>query len=221
MSEPENSLQAFLQRWSRRKLGGSDGECESPDAPAAERKGTEVVAPADATPGAPDTAGPVFDPANLPPIESINAASDVRAFLAPGVPVELTRAALRRAWVSDPSIRDFIGIAENQWDFTKPESVPGFGSLELSVELRRMVADLHSAASSSDPLEASVESGKTAMPDPGATSLPDSAAASPVLADPRGATEPGEKNAATQNAPAGDERIETASPRKQGSALPK
>jgi hypothetical protein len=34
----------------------------------------------------------------LPSIESIVAESDVRAFLAPGVPPELTRAALRRAW---------------------------------------------------------------------------------------------------------------------------
>jgi hypothetical protein len=32
----------------------------------------------------------------------------------------MTVAALRRAWVSDPVIRDFIGIAENQWDFTNP-----------------------------------------------------------------------------------------------------
>ena len=63
-------------------------------------------------------------------------------FFAPGVPAELTRAALRRAWVTDPAIRDFIGIAENQWDFTKPDGVPGFGSLELTPELRRMVAQL-------------------------------------------------------------------------------
>ena len=69
---------------------------------------------------------PAFDPATLPPIESITATSDIRAFLAPGVPEELTRAALRRVWVTDPMIRDFVGIAENQWDFTKPDSVPGF-----------------------------------------------------------------------------------------------
>jgi hypothetical protein len=45
------------------------------------------------------------------------------------VPAELTVAALRRAWVSDPVIRDFIGIAENQWDFTNPTTIPGFGPL--------------------------------------------------------------------------------------------
>ena len=37
---------------------------------------------------------------------SITAATDIRAFLAPGVPAELTRAALRRAWTADPAIRD-------------------------------------------------------------------------------------------------------------------
>ena len=44
--------------------------------------------------------------------------------------------------VTDPAIRDFIGLAENQWDFTQPDGVPGFGSLELTPELRRMVAGL-------------------------------------------------------------------------------
>jgi hypothetical protein len=42
------------------------------------------------------------------------------------VPAELTRAALRRTWTSDPAIRDFVGIAENQWDFNDPNAIPGF-----------------------------------------------------------------------------------------------
>ena len=61
----------------------------------------------------------------LPPIDSITAVSDVRAFLAAGVPEDVTRAALRRAWLTDPTIRDFVGLAENQWDFAKPDGVPG------------------------------------------------------------------------------------------------
>jgi hypothetical protein len=67
--------------------------------------------------------------ANLPPIGSIGAGSDIRPFLAPGVPAHLTRAALRRAWSTDPAIRDFIGLSENSWDFNAPDGVPGFGSL--------------------------------------------------------------------------------------------
>jgi hypothetical protein len=70
-----------------------------------------------------------FDPASLPSIESIVADTDIVAFLRAGVPAELTRAALRRAWASDPAIREFIGIAENQWDFNDPNAIPGFGPL--------------------------------------------------------------------------------------------
>jgi hypothetical protein len=83
---------------------------------------------------------PRFDPAGLPPIESISAATDIRAFLQAGVPAALTRAALRRAWLSDPAIRDFIGIAENQWDFTDPTAMPGFGPLRAIDDLPRLVA---------------------------------------------------------------------------------
>jgi hypothetical protein len=74
-------------------------------------------------------AAPAFDPASLPSIDSITASTNIRAFLQSGVPAELTRAALRRVWVSDPVIRNFIGIAENQWDFTDPAAIPGFGPL--------------------------------------------------------------------------------------------
>ena len=81
------------------------------------------------------------DPATLPPIESIGAGTDIRAFLQSGVPSDLTRAALRRAWTSDPAIRDFIGIAENQWDFAAGD-IPGFGPLKAIDDVRRMVAEL-------------------------------------------------------------------------------
>jgi hypothetical protein len=49
----------------------------------------------------------------LPSIESIRAGSDIRGFLAAGVPVELTRAALRRAWMTDPAIHDFVDQTES------------------------------------------------------------------------------------------------------------
>ena len=73
-----------------------------------------------------------FDPASLPSIGSITADTDIVAFLKSDVPTELTRAALRRAWTSDPAIRDFIGIAENQWDFNDPNGIPGFGQLDVT-----------------------------------------------------------------------------------------
>ena len=71
----------------------------------------------------------MFNALSLPPIESIGAESDIRPFLQPGVPQELTRAALRRAWVTDPAIRDFIGLSENSWDFNSPDGASRFGSL--------------------------------------------------------------------------------------------
>jgi hypothetical protein len=78
----------------------------------------------------------------LPPVDTITAQTDVRAFLAPGVPPELTRAALRRAWAADPKIRDFVGLAEYDWDFNAPDAVTGFGPLELTEEMRRRMIDM-------------------------------------------------------------------------------
>ena len=72
------------------------------------------------------------DLSSLPPIESIDAATDITAFLRKGIPQELSHAALRRAWSADPAIRDFVGLAENAWDFNDPNAMPGFGPLDCS-----------------------------------------------------------------------------------------
>ena len=66
---------------------------------------------------------------NITPIESIGARSDIRPFLAPGVPENLRCAALRRAWSTDPAIRDFIGLSENSWQFNASDGIPAFGPL--------------------------------------------------------------------------------------------
>src|SRR6202040_522059 len=89
-----------------------------------------------------DRTGPMFDVAKLPSIESITAETDIRNFLAPFVPPALTRAALRRVWTTDPKIRDFVGLADYDWDFNAPGSMAGFGPLESTDALRRQVADL-------------------------------------------------------------------------------
>ena len=85
-----------------------------------------------------------FDPASLPSIDSIAADTDIVAFLKSDVPIELTRAALRRAWTSDPAIRDFIGIADNQWDFNDPNGISGFGRLDASESGVTFLAQLSS-----------------------------------------------------------------------------
>jgi hypothetical protein len=147
MSEPEKMLRNFLQRWSLRKLGLEERPKEPPPVKTEQAEGAESHEPGAPNPPietsarSADSAVEPFDLARLPPIESIDASTDIRAFLVPGIPAELRRAALRRAWLSDPAIRDFVGLAENQWDFTNPDAVPGFGSLELTPELRRLVAE--------------------------------------------------------------------------------
>ena len=30
---------------------------------------------------------------------------------------------------ADPAIKDFVGLSENGWDFSKPDTIPGFGSM--------------------------------------------------------------------------------------------
>jgi Protein of unknown function (DUF3306) len=101
--------ETFLSRWLRLK-----------------RESEAALPPADAPSPA------AFDPASLPPIESIVADSNIQQFLHEAVPAELTRAALRSAWTADPAIRDFVGIAENQWNFNDHACIPGFGPLEAA-----------------------------------------------------------------------------------------
>jgi len=73
-----------------------------------------------------------FDLASLPPLHSIVADTDMQQFMHEAVPEEVTRAALRSAWTTDPAVRDFVGIAENQWDFNDQTSMPGFGPIEAA-----------------------------------------------------------------------------------------
>ena len=54
-----------------------------------------------------------FDAATLTPMGSIDSGNGIRQFLASGMPTHMTGAALRRAWSTDPAIRDFIGLSEN------------------------------------------------------------------------------------------------------------
>jgi uncharacterized protein DUF3306 len=131
MSESEN----FIARWSRRKRNAAE---EAKAAPSTD-PGEEPREGRDSAPvvsGASESSDAPFDVTKLPPIETITADTDIRAFLAPGVPAELTRAALRRAWAADPKIRDFVGLSENAWDFNAPGGVAGFGPLEMTDQLR-------------------------------------------------------------------------------------
>jgi hypothetical protein len=137
MSEPEN----VLARWSRRKRQAALSQ-KAPDDPNQQAHKPATAEGDDRSGEKRDAIPPeaAFDPASLPPIESIVAGSDIKAFLQAGVPAALRQAALRRAWLADPAIRDFIEMAENQWDFNNPTSIPGFGPLNTTDDVQKLVA---------------------------------------------------------------------------------
>jgi hypothetical protein len=117
MSEDEG----FLGRWSRRKQ-------EQKAAPVAADTAKPAPLPADAakdkTTTLPKEAEPI-DLASLPPIDSLGADSDYTVFLRPGVPQSMQIAALRRLWLTDPSVRDYEALVDYAWDF----NAPGYGQL--------------------------------------------------------------------------------------------
>jgi hypothetical protein len=139
MSEPEN----FLARWSRRKAEAEQPADRARDADeGVEPQEQPGAAPAETKGEKAKKEGEEVDLSKLPPIESIGPETDIRAFLQKGIPPELTRAALRRVWTSDPAIRNFIGIAENQYDFATGSDIPGFGPLTPADDVARMVRQI-------------------------------------------------------------------------------
>ncbi|MDB5368810.1 MAG: hypothetical protein JWP20_368 [Roseomonas sp.] len=123
-------MTGFLGRWSRRKRGLEQEPAAPPPAPE----------PAAEAPAAQPPEAEEFDPASLPPLESLGAGSDLSGFLRPQVPALLRRAALRRVWAADPGIRDFTGPADYAWDYNAADGVPGF-SLNLgSGDLKKLLA---------------------------------------------------------------------------------
>ena len=128
----------FLARWSRRKHHAATEKIEQ-----SKSKNTpdDIVSSGTSTALAQGENRLPFDPASLPAIVSIGAELNIRGFLEAGVPGDLTRAALRRAWSSDPAIRDFVGLSENSWDFNAPGTMAGFGSID-GEEVERLLTQL-------------------------------------------------------------------------------
>jgi hypothetical protein len=205
--------ESFLARWSRRKRGAALETHARPE-PAATERGAEPVPP--------DQAPPPIDPATLPPLESIGAGSDIRAFLAVGVPADLTRAALRRAWSADPTIRDFVGLSENSWDFTAAGGVPGFGSVTED-EVRRLLERLAGDPETADAIaktepDAPIAEPSAAVP----ASAHDPSATDPAGGDARmSPPPPDQENAASQHDTAGRGPAAPLHRRGHGGALPK
>src|SRR3954452_2832661 len=147
MTDRDESSKGFLERWSRKKIDAerepAPVKADDKDvSPAAEVRPLERQTKNDAKTFDNAASKIEFDLASLPSLDSITAATDVRAFLTPGVPADITRAALRRAWAADPAIRDFKGLAENDWDFTDPTAMPGFGALPPGTDIKKMLAQI-------------------------------------------------------------------------------
>jgi uncharacterized protein DUF3306 len=224
---PEN----FVSRWARlkRNADARPGPELASDGPQADD--AVVAIEADAVCGHAqdrETIDEPFDLASLPSVETITVDTDIRGFLQSRVPVELTRAALRRAWASDPAIRDFIGIAENQWDFNDPHAMPGFGPLQgnddLPALLGRALGSRDNIAGVIPEIPVSVQRSLPVIADCEAArdgAAPQALAGSPLadsLADAPD-TESGEGEAAGEGL---TERIESVrQQRPHGSALPR
>lgn len=147
MSKPDDEDEPFLARWSRRKRDAQvrpsqaraiDVETRSDDVPEADRTGAE-----------PDKAKEEqeLDLSKLPKVEELTAESDISVFLDKRVPQLLRNAALSRMWSLDPTIRDFIEVAENQWNWNVPGGAPFYEDM-LSVpgDLGQAVAQAGSEA---------------------------------------------------------------------------
>jgi len=215
MSEPEK----FLDRWSRRKH-------EAADEPAPVE--VKDVAPP-AVEGKEPAAEAAFDPASLPSIESIGAESDIRAFLQAGVPPDLSRAALRRAWSADPAIRDFIGLVENGWDFNDPNGIPGFGPIQADEIARLLVQVIGSPpAEKAEPRQVLAQSDFVQAVPPAVESEPAAqspqdhpAAAQDVAAPKKDSVHRSEGDVAAQNNSDDPEDVPPSRQRGHGGALPK
>jgi hypothetical protein len=195
----------FLSRWSRRKRAAEKPVVSPPRTAPASQTTPALDGKKDGVPSLPkadETPEDDFDLSTLPSLESITAATDVTAFLRKGVPLELSRAALRRAWTADPAIRDFVGLAENAWDFNDPNAIPGFGPLDYSQEqigelVGRIMGDIRETAedlASQEPSQATpeIDNRSTALaPEPQPPPVP---AGEPI----GGATEPAVEPSARQ-----------------------
>jgi len=150
MNDPNN----FLSRWSRRKREAdaqSDVQRKADDHKEAAASLRDEATNPDARRSISATPVPEFDVSKLPPIESIGAGTDIAAFMQAGVPSALRHAALRRAWSTDPAVRDFVGLNENFWDAAGPEGIPGFGDLDPNLDVKRLISELFGEAPAEKP----------------------------------------------------------------------
>jgi hypothetical protein len=145
--------EGFLSRWSRLKREPVK-EPPATDAPAA-------AEPAEALPE-----GQSLDDliAALPKLEDLIPGQNISVFMQSWVPADLRHAALRRMWLLDPAIRDYVSPAlDYAYDYNTPGAAPGFGPITTTPEMQREVAEMFERALSGSP-DASGPPGESGPP---------------------------------------------------------
>ncbi len=111
--EPEG----FARRWSRLKRQPAPAPSPSPVAAVAAPELPEEIPPA----------------AETIPLE------EIAGWLPRHVPEVWRQAALRRLWIADPAIRNFIGPADYAWDWNTAGGVPGWGPLRAIDDIAKLL----------------------------------------------------------------------------------
>jgi Protein of unknown function (DUF3306) len=148
MSQPEDkggeNDGGFLGRWAKRKQAVQLEAKQQTIAPLGEDGQNALQAPQTSRSkieGQKSIEGRESEEAKLPmpSLDDVLPGGDVSMFLQKHVPDSLRNMALRKAWASDPEISSFIEMAENQWDFNNPDSIPGFSSSLEGIDIQAMV----------------------------------------------------------------------------------
>lgn len=162
--------EGFLTRWSRRKAGVAAEDAkpappgrgpeeprigvsnESPDASRAHESVLRDAIPGGVAPrdqGSPELGGRVAasgenaEMVEPPSLDLVDKDFDVAHWLKQNVPESWKLAALRRAWESDPAIRDFENPARDYaLDWNTPGGAPGYGPLTESDDVEAMVRSI-------------------------------------------------------------------------------
>jgi hypothetical protein len=77
------------------------------------------------------------DLARLPSIDTITAATDVRPFLAPGMPDTIKQKALRKIWSTDPILSQIDPLQDYAEDFTDEAVAVPAGMLKTAYRIGR------------------------------------------------------------------------------------
>lgn len=161
MDKPDDK--GFLSRWSARKAEARSKDVAEP-----------VVAPVQPADEPQEEVGEL--PA-LPSIDDLTEDSDYTVFLRKGVPDTMRKAALRKLWVTEPSVVNYRPLVEYAWH----NNEPGFGPLLPTDNVEDMLNRIFGGTPEApkEPGEAAGTADAEAA-DQSALSAPETAAETPV-----------------------------------------